>query len=433
VKVLLVGGGGRESALAWALDGADEVRTLRCAPGNAGIARHAERVPIASDDLRALEEHAAAESYDLVVIGPEAPLVAGLADRLRSRGTPVFGPSADAAAIEGSKAFAKHFMARHGIPTAGFQVHDDLDEATRYLRSEEVSYPVVIKADGLAAGKGVVLVDDAARAVEVADSMLSGRAFGAAGSRIVVEEMLRGTEVSYFALSDGADFVDLATCQDYKRAEDGDRGANTGGMGAYSPSVYLDEATCATIRERVVAPTLRGLAEEGRTFQGVLYVGVMLTGDGPKVLEYNARFGDPETQVLLPRLEGSWLPLLLASATGGLGRIAPRWREDASVCVVMTSAGYPGAFSKGAVIDGLDDAAAIPGALVFHAATALYGTSVRTDGGRVLGVTATGSALSAAREIAYAAVSKIHWAGEHHRSDIAEDAVTRLAAGSRTR
>jgi phosphoribosylamine--glycine ligase len=429
LKVLIVGGGGREAALAWALRRGGDVATLRCAPGNAGIERHAERVRIAADDVRALEEHARDESYDLVVVGPEAPLVAGLADRLRARGIPVFGPDASAAAIEGSKVFAKRFMARHGIPTADFRVFEDVDRARSFLLSREATYPLVIKADGLAAGKGVVLADGPDVAVATASSMLSGEAFGAAGSRIVVEETLRGTEVSWFVLSDGEEHVELAACQDYKRANDGGLGANTGGMGAYSPSGWLTEVTRASLRESVVAPTLRGLAGEGRPFRGVLFLGLMLTATGPKVLEYNARFGDPETQVLLPRLDGSWLPLLLASASGGLGALRPRWRDEAAVCVVMASGGYPGPFERGNAIHGIEEAEGVPGAIVFHAATSDGRGGYRTDGGRVLGVTGVGTGLARARDIAYAAVSRIGWDGEHHRSDIALDALERPSFG----
>jgi phosphoribosylamine--glycine ligase len=424
MKVLLVGGGGREDALAWALARSPEIRTLRCAPGNAGIARHAERVAIASDDVEALFAHALSERYDLVVVGPEAPLVLGLADRLEAAGIAVFGPSAAAARLEGSKVFAKEFMARHAIPTAAFRVFGDAGECTRYLLSDEAAYPLVVKADGLAAGKGVVIAPDPETAVETAEGMLSGRDFGDAGRRVVIEEMLRGREASFFCLCDGERFVELAPCQDYKRVGDADTGPNTGGMGTYSPSAHLGDDHRAFLRDRVVAPLLSGMAAEGHPFRGVLFVGVMLTVDGPRVLEFNARFGDPETQVLIPRLDGDWLPLLRAAAAGDLRGVTARFRPDAAVCVVMTAAGYPGKYAKGTPISGLDDAHALEGVVVFHAGTETDASGrVVTNGGRVLGVTALGADVAHARSRAYEAVACIRWEGEHHRSDIASDAV----------
>ncbi len=428
MKVLVVGSGGREDALAWALAKSRKVGTLRCAPGNAGISRRAECVPVPADDVEALVRHAVSEPYDLVVVGPEAPLVAGLADRLRERGIPTFGPGASAALLEGSKAFAKEFMARRSIPTADFRIFSDLPEATRYLLSDAASYPLVIKADGLASGKGVVIAGDPETAIDAVESMLTGRAFGAAGRTIVVEEMLAGREASFFVLTDGDRFVELATCQDYKRAHDGDRGPNTGGMGAYSPSVHLDPATRRVVVERIVERTIRGLAEEGRPYRGVLYFGLMLTEAGPKVLEYNARFGDPETQVLMPRLEGEWLPLLRATAEGSLDGYEPVWRTETAVCVVLASKGYPGSYAKGDPVHGIEEAESLPGVVVFHAGTASDGRGgLVTSGGRVLGVTAIGADLAAARRRAYEAVARIRWEGKHHRTDIALDAVNPTA------
>jgi len=430
MKVLLVGGGGREAALAWALRKSPLLTDLACAPGNAGIGRHARCVPIAADDVAALSAHAVLERYDLVIVGPEAPLVAGLADRLREAGIDVFGPSAAAAMIEGSKAFSKEFMARHGIPTAGFHIFDDAAAASRYLLAPGTVYPLVVKADGLAAGKGVVIADDPQTAVDAATGMLSGRAFGAAGRRVVIEEMLRGRETSFFVLTDGTTTLELAPCQDYKRASDGDLGPNTGGMGTYSPSAWLDEATRETLREAVVVPTVRGLAEEGRPFRGVIFIGVMLTESGPMVLEYNARFGDPETQVLLPRLDGDWLRLLDACARGRLHEVTLRWRENAAVCVVMASGGYPGAYETGVPIEGADDAERADDVMVFHAGTARDAAGrLVTSGGRVLGVTATGADLAAARARAYAAVACVRFRGEHHRTDIAADAIAKTGRG----
>jgi phosphoribosylamine--glycine ligase len=432
MKVLLVGGGGREAALAWAFAHSPLLTDLSCAPGNAGISRYARLVPIGADDVPALVTHAIDEAYDLVVVGPEAPLVAGLADRLRDAGLQVFGPSAQAAAIEGSKAFSKEFMARHGIPTAAFEVFEDAHSAVEYVRSPRVAYPLVIKADGLAAGKGVVIANDVDTAVSTANAMLSGDAFGTAGRRIVVEERLVGREASYFVLSDGTTSVELASCQDYKRVGDGDAGPNTGGMGTYSPSAWLDAATQKTLWETVALPTVRGLAAEGRPFRGVLFIGVMLTATGPKVLEYNARFGDPETQVLVPRLDGDWLALLSSCARGDLAGTALRWRNESAVCVVLASGGYPGAYATGVPIEGLDDAERLDDVIVFHAGTTHDASGrVVTSGGRVLGVTAVGSDLSAARDRAYAAVRRVRFSGAHHRSDIAADAIAKTGATER--
>jgi len=429
MKVLVVGGGGREHALVWALHRSSGVETLRCAPGNAGIEKITECVPLGAGDIAKLEEHIVGEGYDLVVVGPEAPLVAGLADRLSEAGVAVFGPSAAAAMIEGSKVFAKEFMARHGIPSAEFLVFDDAAAARRHL--ETASYPLVVKADGLAAGKGVIIAPDRDTAIATSEGMLSGGSFGDAGRRVVVEERLVGREASFFVLSDGERFVELATCQDYKRAHDGDHGPNTGGMGTYSPSVYLDDVTRRQLVDRIVEPTICGLRDEGCPYRGVLYVGVMLTDDGPKVLEYNARFGDPETQVLIPRLDGDWLPLLHACAVGGLEGVTPRWKEDAAVCVVMASDGYPGSYPEGVPIEGVDEAEARGNITVFHAGTASVDGKLVTAGGRVLGVTALGADLVQARARAYDAVSRIRFNGAHHRTDIGMDAVRTLRESHR--
>jgi len=428
MKVLLIGSGGREDALAWALERSPRLTRLDCTPGNAGMTGRGRCLDIKAEDVDGLVAQALGEAYDLVVVGPEAPLVAGLADRLRESGLAVFGPDAAAAKIEGSKIFAKELMTRHGIPTAGYRVFDEVTAARKYLASSEAEFPCVVKADGLAAGKGVILCDNRDQATAAAVSMLERGAFGAAGSRVIVEEMLRGREASFFVLTDGEQFVELATCQDYKRALDGDGGLNTGGMGTYSPSVYLDDKLRAEIVETIVRPTIAGLAADGTPYRGVLYVGVMLTDDGPKVLEYNARFGDPETQVLMPRLDGDWLELLHAAATGALAGQQPAWHEQAAVCVVMASGGYPGSYDKGLPIRGLDATASMDDVVVFHAGTAARddGTVV-TSGGRVLGVTALGSDLEAARTRAYQAVGRIDWDGEHHRNDIALDAVSQGA------
>ena len=420
----MIGSGGREDALAWALAQSPDLALLRCAPANAGIAERAEPVAIPPSEIDRLIDHARRERYDLVVVGPEAPLVAGLADRLQDAGIPVFGATAAAACIEGSKVFAKRFMERHSIPTAGFRVFDDAAAARQFLESSEARYPTVVKADGLAAGKGVIIADGRDQAIEAAEGMLDGRMFGEAGSQILVEDLLRGREVSFFVISDGTDFCELATCQDYKRAADGDLGPNTGGMGTYSPSAFLDADTRRRIVDTIVAPTIEGLASEERPYRGVLYTGLMLTEDGPRVLEFNARFGDPETQVLMPRLDGDWLHVLHGCATGALGHQELRWREEAAVCVVMASDGYPGNSDAGHPIEGIDAAESLDSIVVFHAGTARddRGRTI-TAGGRVLGVTALGASLAEARSRAYQGVSRIRWDGEHHRSDIAEDAV----------
>jgi phosphoribosylamine--glycine ligase len=433
LKVLLVGGGGREAALAWALARGAGHRVVRCAPGNAGIARETECVAVPAADLDALERHARAERYDLVVVGPEGPLVAGLADRMARAGLAVFGPSAAAARIEGSKVFAKEFMARHDIPTARFRVFDEARAARAHLESPATRFPVVIKADGLTGGKGVLIAADLDAARHAVDDLIDARRFGEAGARIVIEECLAGREVSFFVLCDGERFVELATCQDYKRALDGSRGPNTGGMGATSPSAFADATLRRRIVDGIVRPTVDGLAREGAPFRGVLYAGLMLAPGGPRVLEYNCRLGDPEAQVLLPRLDGDWLELFSACAAGGLGERRPRWKPGAAVCVVMASAGYPGPFAVGRRIEGLDEVETGDSLHVFHAGTALdaQGRTV-TSGGRVLGVTALGPDMAAARDRAYAAVRTIRWDGEHHREDIGADAVRELAgrAGS---
>jgi phosphoribosylamine--glycine ligase len=437
MKVLLIGSGGREDAIAWALRRSPHLTELHCTPGNAGIERHADCFVLdggieGERGVEAIASLVEREGYDLVVVGPEAPLVAGVADRLRAAGTLVFGPSAAAARLEGSKVFAKEFMSRHGIPTAAYRVFDDAGAARAHLESDEATYPLVVKADGLAAGKGVILADAAAAAVGAAEGMLSGRDFGAAGRRVVVEERLVGREASFFVVTDGKRHVELATCQDYKRAHDGDAGPNTGGMGTYSPSAFLDDATRRELVAGVVRPTIRGMADEGHPYRGVLYIGVMLTDDGPKVLEYNARFGDPETQVLMPRLDGDWLTLMADCARGELDGTTPRWKDEACVCVVMASGGYPGAYAKGLPIEGIRAAEeSDPAVVVFQAGTGRDDAGrIVTRGGRVLGVTALGKDVSAARSAAYAAVDRIHWKDEHHRTDIAADAVGRPAGST---
>jgi len=426
MKALLVGGGGREHALAWKIAQSPLLSGLVVAPGNPGIARHGRCVPVratAVDDLVAL---AAAERVDLVVVGPEAPLALGLGDRLRAAGLAVFGPAAAAARLESSKAFAKDLMARHGIPTARFRVFDAPVPARAFCR--ELGAPLVVKADGLAAGKGALVcrsLEEADRAVALC---LEERAFGEAGLRVVVEEFLVGEEASFFALSDGAAVLPLQAAQDHKTVSDDDQGPNTGGMGAYSPAPVMDEATTERVMAEIVRPTIAAMAKEGAPYSGVLFVGLMITRDGPRVIEFNCRFGDPECQAILPRLDQDLLPLLDAVARGRGLPASVRWRAASSVCVVMVSGGYPGTYETGRPIAGLDAAGALPeaeGVQVFHAGTALRDGVLVSAGGRVLGVQALGRDIREAVTRAYAAVGRIGFAGAHFRTDIGRRALAR--------
>jgi phosphoribosylamine--glycine ligase len=398
------------------------------APGSAGIARDAQCFPeIKSDDAAAIEALAKREGVELVVVGPEQPLCDGLADRLRAAGLAVFGPSAAAARLEGSKAFAKEFMARHAIPTASFAVFRELAAAQRHVRA--LGGPCVVKADGLAAGKGVAVCDGPEEALRALDEIMGARRFGSAGDAVVIEECLVGEEASFYAISDGRDFVTLAAAQDHKRVQDGDRGENTGGMGAYSPAPVFSPAVEKRVIEEVVHPAIRGMAAEGQPFAGVLFVGLMIDPAGtPRVVEFNVRFGDPETQPLLVRMQGDLVPLLLGAARGDLSR-APRpdW-QDAAVCVVLASGGYPRDFEKGFAIEGLAAAEAVEDVVVFHAGTASDGRGgFVTSGGRVLGVTARGRDVAEATRRAYAAADRIQFRGRHLRRDIAARALGRPA------
>jgi len=420
VKVLLVGGGGREHALAWKLAQSPRLEALMAAPGNPGIAACARCVPVrdtAIDDIVALARR---EAPDLVVVGPELPLALGLADRLREAGVAVFGPGAAAARIESSKAFAKGLMARHGIPTAGFRIFTDPSDARAYCR--ELGTPVVVKADGLAAGKGALVcadIDEADRAVTLC---LEQRAFGDAGQVVVIEEFMEGEEASFFVLSDGEAVLPLAPAQAHKTVFDGDRGPNTGGMGAYSPAPVLPPAMQARVMAEIVRPTIGAMAHEGVRYQGALYVGLMITPKGPRVVEFNCRFGDPECQVILPRLDQDLLPLLHAAATGGGLPDTVPWRSESSVCVVMASGGYPGEYRTGLPISGVDEANRLVGVTVFHAGTAVVNGHLVTAGGRVLGVQAVGASILEASARAYDGVERIEFAGHHYRGDIARRA-----------
>ncbi len=424
MKVLVVGSGGREHALCWAIAASPLCDVLFCAPGNAGIAEEAECVPVAADDVDGLVALSREYAIDFVVVGPEAPLVGGLVDRLEAVGIKAFGPSAAAAALEGSKGFMKDLCARHGIPTAAYRRFDDADAAVAYIRAEGA--PIVVKADGLAAGKGVTVastVEEAVAAVE--DAMVGGR-FGAAGREIVVEERLEGEELSVFALCDGETVLTLASAQDHKAAYDGDEGPNTGGMGAYSPAPVMTEELAEEIETRILRPTIAAMRAEGRPYKGVLYAGLMITEDGPRVLEYNVRFGDPECQVLVPRLKSDLLPALVAAADGVLGAFDLRWHEDAALTVVIAAKGYPGEYEKGSTIRGVEAAAEEDGVIIFHAGTRRAEDGrLLAAGGRVLNVTARGPTVAEAQRRAYAAVERIHWPEGFYRRDIGWRAVAR--------
>jgi phosphoribosylamine--glycine ligase len=417
LDVLVVGGGGREHALVRSLAKSPRIGRLVCAPGNAGIASDAQIVAVGAEDVPGLIAFVEREKIDLTVVGPEAPLVDGLADQLRDRGFAVFGPGADGARLEGSKTFAKEVMDAAGVPTGLAATFNEHEQALAYLRTHGA--PVVIKADGLAAGKGVIVAHTLGEAEAALAECFVERRFGDAASTVLVEEFLQGEEVSLLSIVSGQQILPLSPAQDYKRALDGDAGPNTGGMGSYSPVPAMDDALCERMVESVVRPTVAELNRRGIDFRGVLYAGLMLTADGPKVLEFNCRFGDPETQALLPRLESDLLELLWAAARDEALPAVARWREGPAVGVVVASRGYPVSSSKGDVITGLDQATAMDGVEVFHAATALADGRVVTSGGRVLTVTGLGDSFAEARARAYAGVAAISFAGAQHRSDIA--------------
>ena len=422
MNILVIGGGGREHALVWKLRQSPRVERLYCAPGNDGMGRQAERVDIGAGDVEKLADFAAREAVDLTVVGPEQPLVAGIADLFESRGLKVFGPGREAARLEGSKAFAKELMLENGIPTAACEVFSDIDEARRYVAHDR---PCVVKADGLAAGKGVILCSGRAEAEAALDAIMGRKVFGAAGERVVVEEMLIGEEASFMALMDGDDFLQLASSQDHKRVFDGDEGPNTGGMGAYSPAPVVDVAVHDAVVERVLKPLAAGLKRRGLVYRGVLYAGLMITEDGPKVLEFNCRFGDPECQPIMMRLNSDLAPLLMATAEGRLREAAAEWSDQAAVCVVLASEGYPGEYETGMEITGLDALDSWRQGYAFHAGTRCEEDRWFTGGGRVLGVTARGNTIAEAARVAYDGASRIGWEGMHYRRDIARRAVER--------
>jgi phosphoribosylamine---glycine ligase len=425
MRVLLIGSGGREHALAWKLAASPMLTKLWAAPGNPGIAREATCVAIDVADHAAVVGFCVDNAVDLVVVGPEAPLVAGIGDDLRAAGIAVFGPSAEAARLEGSKGFTKDLCARMGIPTAAYGRFNNAPKAKAYIR--EVGAPVVVKADGLAAGKGVTVAMTLDEALDAVDACFEG-AFGGAGAEVVVEAFLEGEEASFFCLCDGTIALPFGTAQDHKRVGDGDTGPNTGGMGAYSPAAVMTPALVESTMREIVEPTMRGMAEAGAPFSGVLFAGLMLTKDGPQLIEYNVRFGDPECQVLMMRLKDDLLVLLKAAADGQLGHVSVRWRDEAALTVVMAAKGYPATPEKGSVIAGLDTAAA-EGVEIFHAGTAEADGRLVANGGRVLNVTSTGKTVAEAQSRAYAAIDRIDWPQGFCRRDIGWREIKREKAG----
>lgn len=416
MKVLIIGGGGREHALAWKIAQSPKVDKLYCAPGNGGIAALAQCVPIKVLDIEGVVRFSREEQIDLVMVAPDDPLAAGMVDALDGAGIRAFGPRKNAAVIESSKAFSKNLMKKYGIPTADYEVFDSMEEAISYLQKS--SFPIVVKADGLALGKGVIIAQDLEEASKAVREMMSDKRFGSAGDRIVIEEFLEGPEVSILAFTDGKTVVPMVSSQDHKRALDNDEGLNTGGMGTFSPSrLYTDELDSYCM-EHIFRPTIEAMNRENRKFKGVLYFGLILTENGPKVLEYNARFGDPETQVVLPRLKTDIIDIFNAVIDETLDSVKIEWDNNAAVCVILASGGYPGKYATGLEISGLKEAEKDPSVILFHAGTKLESGRLFTSGGRVLGVTATAGSMDKAREKAYAAVDKVHFEGMHYRKDI---------------
>jgi len=419
MRILVVGGGGREHSLCWAISASPLCTKLYCAPGNAGIAQVAECIDVAAEDIAGQVALAKREKIDFVVVGPEVPLAMGLADRIAEAGIKVFGPSQKAAQLESSKGFTKELCKRHNIPTGAYERFTDADKAAAYIKAQGA--PIVVKADGLAAGKGVVVAETVEQAIEAARDMLSGNRFGAAGASVVIEEFLVGEEMSFFALCDGEHVLPLIGAQDHKRAFDNDKGPNTGGMGAYSPAPIFDAAMQKRAMDEIILPTARAMAADGMPFKGVLYAGMMITAQGPKIFEYNCRFGDPETQVLMMRLKSDLVPALIACADGSLKHFDLRWSNDSALTVVMAANGYPDAYQKGTEIRGLDAAAKVEGVQIFHAGTKFGpdGKRVLANGGRVLNVTAMAPTVEEARNRAYRAVDLIDWPEGFCRRDIA--------------
>ena len=416
MKVLVVGGGGREHALVWKVSQSPKVAQIYAAPGNAGIAQFAECVPIKTEDIQGLTSFARSKAVDLTIVGPEGPLSIGIVDEFTNAGLSIFGPSRKAAEIEASKWFSKDLMKKYQIPTAQYGAFTDQAEAEAYVR--EKGAPIVVKADGLAAGKGVVVAETVDEALKALDVIMSRKAFGTAGDRVVIEECLKGEEASFMAFTDGKAVVPMASSQDHKRVFDGDKGPNTGGMGAYSPAPIVTKKLERKIMEEIMVPTVQAMEKEGRLFSGVMYAGLMINGGEAKVLEFNARFGDPETQPIMARLETDLIEIIEAILAGKLSKIDIKWKPESAVCVVMASEGYPGNYAKGREITGLEKAAGHRNVIVFHSGTSLKNGKILTDGGRVLGVTGLGSVIAAAIDNAYAGVREISFEGAHYRRDI---------------
>jgi len=420
MNILIVGSGGREHALCWKIKQSSKVNKICCAPGNGGIAQLAECLEIKAEDIEGLVRCAQERSIDLTIVGPEVPLVAGIVDAFQKQDLTIFGPNAFAAQLEGSKIFAKEFMQRHHIPTANFEVFDTFEGATAFI--ENTNYPLVIKADGLAAGKGVVICQNIEEAKTALDDMMQKKKFKEAGSRIIVEECLQGQEASILVISDGKNYFPLESSQDHKRIFDDDLGPNTGGMGAYSPAPIVTDSILRQVSARIIEPTIMGMLRDNNPFKGILYVGLMITPEGPKVLEYNVRFGDPEIQAILPRLRNDLIDVMLASCKGYLDEIELDWDPRSCVCVVMSSGGYPGEYKKGFAITGLDQIND-PDTIIFHAGTQKKDGHIITSGGRVLGVTALGQGLETAMDKAYAAVETIKFEHCFFRRDIGAKAL----------
>jgi phosphoribosylamine--glycine ligase len=427
MRVLVIGRGGREHAILWALKKSPKVTALFCAPGNGGISKLAECVPIEEHQFEQISAYALEQQIDLVMVAPDDPLVAGLVDHLEERGITAYGPKKNAAIIEGSKVFTKRLMQQYGIPTAAYAGFDDYGQALAYVR--EQGAPIVIKADGLAAGKGVIVAQTLEEAEQGLKEIMLDKVFGASGSSVVVEEFLQGQEMSLLSFVDGTTVRPMVPSQDHKQVFDNDRGPNTGGMGTYSPLPHIPDSIVQEAIDTIVRPTAEAMVKEGRPFKGVLYAGLMLTDKGLKTIEFNARFGDPETQVVLPRLETDLLDIFLATINGTLDELEIRWNDDAAVCVILASPGYPGSYPKGNVISGLDQVD--DSALVFHAGTALKDGATVTNGGRVLGVVGRGRDIASARDHAYAEAAKISFEGAHYRTDIAAKALKNYNAAAK--
>ena len=423
MKVLVVGGGGREHTLVWKIGQSPLVEKIYCAPGNPGIAELAECVHIGAEEIDALLDFAKAEQIDLTVVGPEVPLTMGIVDKFQAAGLEIFGPNQAAAQLEGSKKFSKDLMARYNIPTAAYASFTDHAQAVAYIR--EQGAPIVVKADGLAAGKGVIVAMTEAEAIAAVDDIMLDQVFGDAGASVVIEEFMDGEEASFFAFTDGKNILPLASSQDHKRVYDNDEGPNTGGMGAYSPAPVVTDALHKVIVDTIVKPTISGMATDGCPYCGILYVGLMIKDGNPRVVEYNARFGDPEAQPLLMRMKSDIIPVLQACARGDLQQSSIDWHDKAAVCVVLASGGYPAAYEKNLSISGLDQAAEIADLMVFHAGTSLHEGQIVNQGGRVLGVTGLGDTVKDAIDKAYAGVAVINWDKVHYRHDIGAKALNR--------